>query len=82
MSPYSFLFCSQYEKTISYSSLNYQTLKMKQKHSKCYVCKFCALIGCQFEHKSHTKCAKLVDEKMDQLFCCLTNSEKMFDRKV
>ena len=44
------------------------------------------------------KCAKLVDEKNDQLFCChsvrdfelkilfkgvhLTNSEKLFDRKL
>jgi len=53
----------------------------------------CALIGCQFAHN-----AKLVDEKNDQLFCCLSvpdfelkilfngvhlsNSEKMFDRKV
>jgi len=48
--------------------------------------------------KFQTKCAKLVDEKNDQLFCChsvrdyelkilfkgvhLTNSEKMFDRKL
>ena len=31
-----------------------------------------ALIGCQFAQKVHTKCAKLVDEKNDQLFCCLS----------
>jgi len=30
MLPYSFLFCSLYEKTIFILSLNYQTLKMKQ----------------------------------------------------
>ena len=57
-----------------------------------------ALIGCQFAQKGHTKWAKVVDEKKDQLFCCLsvcnfepkilfkgvhlTNSEKVFDRKV
>ena len=40
------------------------------------VCKFCALIGCQFPQKVHTKCAKLADEKYYQLFCCLTNSEQ------
>jgi len=40
------------------------------------VCKFCTLIGCQFAQKNHTKCAKLVDENIYQLFCCLTNSEK------
>ena len=49
-------------------------------------------------HKKFTKCAKLVDEKNNQLFCCLsvrdfelkilfkgahlTNSEKNVDRKV
>jgi len=30
MSPYSFLFCAQYEKTIFILSLNYQTLKLKK----------------------------------------------------
>ena len=34
-----------------------KTLKMPT------VCKFCALIGCQFAQKVHTKCAKLVDAK-------------------
>ena len=63
-------------KPFSYSQFSNPSLKLKQKHSKCYVCKFCALIGCQFEQNIHTKCAKLVDEKMDQLFCCITNSEK------
>ena len=42
------------------------------------VCKFCTLIGCQFAQKNHTKCAKLVDENIYQLFCCLTNSEFFF----
>ena len=56
MSMYSFLFCTQWEKEFILS-LNYQTLKLKKKHSKCYVCTFCALIGCQFEQKVHTKCA-------------------------
>ena len=56
----------------------------------------CALIGCQFAQKVHTRCDKLVDEKNDQLFCVhvfelkilfkgvhLTNSEKkMFDRML
>ena len=31
----------------------------------------CALLGCQSAQKVHKKCAKLVDEKNDQLFCCL-----------
>ena len=75
MSPYSFYSVINMRKLFSYSSLYYQTLKMKQKHSKCYVCKFCALIGCQFEQKIPTKCAKLVDEKNYQLFRCLKNSE-------
>jgi len=30
MSPYSFLFCAQYEKNIFILSLNYQTLTLKQ----------------------------------------------------
>jgi len=31
-----------------------------------------ALIGCQFAQKVHTKCAKVVDEKNYQQFCCLS----------
>jgi len=31
---------------------------------------FCALIGCHCT-KVYTKCAKLVDEKNYQLFCCV-----------
>ena len=30
----------------------------------------CALIGCHCT-KAYTKCAKLVDEKNNRLFCCL-----------
>ena len=36
------------------------------------VCKFGVLIGCQFAQKVHTKWARQVDEKNDQLFCCLS----------
>jgi len=42
--------------------------------------KFCPLIGCQFAQNVHTKCAKLVDEKKNQLFCCL--SVRDFELKI